>query len=453
VDEIIKLVRTYRFTDAIDERIRLAEEIFRLIEPDLRLFVHSGISRNVAEDASQETLAAAAKSLKKFEGDTPNEAPSPPRESLAYSDVVKEIYLGIMERPVDESGFNSHLHALKSGGALSNLIRGMINSDEFQTRHPIATGRGFLPDLTKLYPDKYVRKEKGFSLFRASSDEDFFLLESLIAKHRFYETNDVYSHKINLDKRITAAIVQGLGGRSCVEMGCFSGHVLSLLADQDIDVCGIDVSHLAFVLAYKNIRDKLRYGDLLDLKFDRTYDVFLGMDILEHLNPLKLGSYIDRIAQLVDDDGFIYINSPMFGEDDVFGKVADTYVPEWEQEGNNVFWRHIHCDEKGWPVHGHLVLASPVWWENIFRKHGFVRDRDIEREIHSILKHYFDELAPARRTLFVLKRPNSKCNVESIKAGLNAALSPLVPAHDCYNSVTKTPEYNNNEPVGVAGAA
>lgn len=73
VDEIIKLVRTYRFADAIDERIRLAEEIFRLIEPDLRLFVFSSVSHDVAEDALQETLAAVAKSLKKFEGNTPKE--------------------------------------------------------------------------------------------------------------------------------------------------------------------------------------------------------------------------------------------------------------------------------------------------------------------------------------------------------------------------------------------
>ena len=73
MDEIIKLVRTYRFADAIDERIRLAEEIFRLIEPDLRLFVFSSVSHHVAEDALQETLAAVAKSLKKFEGDSPKE--------------------------------------------------------------------------------------------------------------------------------------------------------------------------------------------------------------------------------------------------------------------------------------------------------------------------------------------------------------------------------------------
>src|SRR5579863_3619130 len=152
------------------------------------------------------------------------------RQFLPCSDVIKEIYQGILERPADQGGFKAYLQALQGGVSLATLIQRMIASDEFQIRHPIITGRTSLPDLTENYPQKYVRKEKDFSLFKASSDEDFDLLESLIAKHRFYDSNDVYPPKIDLDKRVTAAIIFGLGARSCVEMGCFTGSVLSLLA-------------------------------------------------------------------------------------------------------------------------------------------------------------------------------------------------------------------------------
>jgi hypothetical protein len=41
MEQVIKLVRTYRLTAGLAERLRLAEEIFRLIEPDLRFFVFS----------------------------------------------------------------------------------------------------------------------------------------------------------------------------------------------------------------------------------------------------------------------------------------------------------------------------------------------------------------------------------------------------------------------------
>jgi len=71
--DLLKLVRTYRLSAGLSERLRLAEEIFRLIEPDLRLFVFASVSQQTAEDVFQEVLKAVATSLKKFHGDTPKE--------------------------------------------------------------------------------------------------------------------------------------------------------------------------------------------------------------------------------------------------------------------------------------------------------------------------------------------------------------------------------------------
>jgi RNA polymerase sigma factor (sigma-70 family) len=70
MDDLIKLVRTYRLTAGLAERIRLAEAIFRLIGPDLHLFVFSRVPHQVAEDIFQEVLKAVAIGLKKFQGDT-----------------------------------------------------------------------------------------------------------------------------------------------------------------------------------------------------------------------------------------------------------------------------------------------------------------------------------------------------------------------------------------------
>jgi RNA polymerase sigma factor (sigma-70 family) len=73
MDDLIKLVRTYRLTAGLAERVRLAEEIFRRIEPDLRVFVFSSVSHDAAKDALQEVLKAVATSLKQFKGDTVKE--------------------------------------------------------------------------------------------------------------------------------------------------------------------------------------------------------------------------------------------------------------------------------------------------------------------------------------------------------------------------------------------
>ena len=68
MDELIKLVKTYRLTPALDQRLRLAEQVFRVIEPDLRFFVFGSLSLSTAEDVLQEVLKAVATSLDKFDG-------------------------------------------------------------------------------------------------------------------------------------------------------------------------------------------------------------------------------------------------------------------------------------------------------------------------------------------------------------------------------------------------
>ena len=68
MDELIKLVKTYRLTAGLAERLTLAEEIFRLIEPDLRFFVYGAIRPPAAEDVLQETVKAIVTGMEKFEG-------------------------------------------------------------------------------------------------------------------------------------------------------------------------------------------------------------------------------------------------------------------------------------------------------------------------------------------------------------------------------------------------
>jgi len=70
MDHLIQLVRTYRLTASLDQRLRLAEEIFRLIEPDLRFFVFSSVAHHAAQDVFQEVLKAVATGMGKFQGDT-----------------------------------------------------------------------------------------------------------------------------------------------------------------------------------------------------------------------------------------------------------------------------------------------------------------------------------------------------------------------------------------------
>lgn len=73
MEQLIKLVKTYRLIAGLAERLRLAEEIFRTVEPNLRLFVFNQVRPQTAEDVLQEVLKAITTSLKKFQGGTDKE--------------------------------------------------------------------------------------------------------------------------------------------------------------------------------------------------------------------------------------------------------------------------------------------------------------------------------------------------------------------------------------------
>jgi len=209
------------------------------------------------------------------------------RDSYSQSAAINATYLGLLGRPADPSGKRHYLGEIANGASLADIVRSVGMSDEFRRRHNLQQIiPPELPDLTRLHPEKYRRLETGRTVFHARQDEDFGLLESYITKFRYYDSFGVWSPTIDTDKRITARIVQALGAKSCIELGCFTGPVLSVLDEAGVDVCGVDVSHLAFVLAYPNVRSKMRFGALTELKFERTFDVFLAMDILEHVNPL-----------------------------------------------------------------------------------------------------------------------------------------------------------------------
>jgi SAM-dependent methyltransferase len=340
--------------------------------------------------------------------------------------VATALYHGILDRDPDLAGFTLNVDHLRSGRSLDRVVRTFIASPEFRSRFtqtlaPPASMPNLRAPNSESYETQLVRGTP-MTVYVARTDADIASMESLIDRHRFYDQFGVWSSVIDNDKKITAAIVRGLGARSCFELGCFTGSVMSLLAEADITVRGAEVSHLAFTFAHPNIRDAIMFGDLLTLDIDRRFDVVLCMDVLEHVSPLRLDQYIEKILLIVDDDGYVYLNAPMWGRDHIFGVFEEPYLDEWLAVGDGSYWRHWPCDEKGWPIHGHLVWASAGWWERKFRDHGLVRDTEIEQAIHQNLVTFFAE-AIGRRCLFVLRRANNRRSSAQSAAAVHTALA------------------------------
>jgi len=71
--DIIKAVKTYRLTPALDQRLRLAEEIFHEIKSPLHGFIVGRLKLPSADDVFQEAVKAVTKDLTQFKGDSDKE--------------------------------------------------------------------------------------------------------------------------------------------------------------------------------------------------------------------------------------------------------------------------------------------------------------------------------------------------------------------------------------------
>ncbi len=71
--DLVKRVKTYRLTPALDQRLRLAEEIYHEVKSPLHDFIFVRLKHPAAQDAFQETLKAVTESLAKFRGDSDGE--------------------------------------------------------------------------------------------------------------------------------------------------------------------------------------------------------------------------------------------------------------------------------------------------------------------------------------------------------------------------------------------
>jgi SAM-dependent methyltransferase len=251
----------------------------------------------------------------------------------------------------------------------------------------------------------------------------------MIIQYGYYDRPGVWSLAVDPDKKVIAETVGHFKPQRVLELGCSTGAVLKLLLDEKIDAYGVEISHMALALAYVETRHRIFYGDLLQLDLGMDFDFILGMDVFEHLNPNKIGSYLRRCHALLQDDGFLLTNIPVFGNDPIFGEVFPIYLNSWiEDAAKSGLFSTIHVSASGWPLNGHLIWAMTSWWQTHFENAGFTRAVDIEPILHDIYDPFFASSAPARRSFFVWqKQPAGKIRATATRDRLAKIRAEAIP--------------------------
>ena len=333
-------------------------------------------------------------------------------QNLAF---LKETYQRLFGRPIDEEGLKRYGSFLQQGKRREEILFELISSDEWVSK--ILQENIGLKNISPLKPSQYITElnlltSEPLLTFKILGPQDFDWLETMIRQNAYYERPGIWSYGLDLDKQRIAEIVAEFSPQKVLEIGCSSGAILKALYDRGVEGEGVEISAMAIQRAFPEIKDKIHEGDLLEIHLSSGYDLVLGLDIFEHLNPNKMHHYIQSLAELLKEGGYCFCNIPVFGQDSVFGTIFPLYLKDWKEPGPpGRLFQTLHVDEYGYPLHGHLIWADSHWWTDQFKQGGLVREIEIEKALHQKYDPYFDQNAPARKTFYVFSKqadPNRK---------------------------------------------
>jgi hypothetical protein len=321
---------------------------------------------------------------------------------------IEAAYLEILGRPADQDGLDHYRRLLREGLGRTAVLLSLMRSEEF-TQRRTNTVRP-IPDLRTLRPGQYretIDRTNGNSVvvFDVRSGTDFDWLERQILEHCYYEQPGVWNLGVDVDKRVVAEIIATFQPARALELGCAAGAVLDCLHDQGVHAEGVEISSTAIARAAPRIRSRIHQGDVLSLDLPLKYDMVFGLDVFEHLNPNRIEHYLQRLSAIADEGGWFFCNIPAFGRDAVFGTVFPLYVDGWEEDAaSGRPFSAIHVDDRGYPIHGHLIWADAVWWVARFESVGLLRELAVEQVLHRKYDHYMERRSPARRAYFVFSK-------------------------------------------------
>lgn len=113
--------------------------------------------------------------------------------------------------------------------------------------------------------------------------------ESLIAK--------LFQNAINIYRALWIKLF--INPKTCLDIGCGTGRLVSYLRRLGIEAHGIEISHYALEAAEKEVKPFLQYGDIIKIPYpDNRFDLVVTYDVLEHLERSKLKKAIEESVRV-----------------------------------------------------------------------------------------------------------------------------------------------------------
>ncbi len=176
-----------------------------------------------------------------------------------------------------------------------------------------------------------------------------------------------------------------------LDVGCAKGFQVGALRSLGIEAWGIDISEYAVRAAPPEVSPWLRVESCTGMGFPaESFDLLLALETMEHIPPDDIHMTIRELYRV--GSKWLWASIPCMGENrygadgHVEGKINEDHLDLYRR---NVIDRaplkHLILDINGYPLHGHVTIASFDWWTAAFNEGGFIRRGDLERVINERL--------------------------------------------------------------------
>ncbi len=161
--------------------------------------------------------------------------------------------------------------------------------------------------------------------------------------------SSVYAEFVDILEKQLKTRNQTLIHKKVLDVGCFTGDFLKLIAQKKAEVYGVELQKQAVEIASKKFPGRIYQADVTTFKFpQKKYDIITLLGLIEHVpNPLSL---IKRSHQLLNKNGILMIQTP--NSSSFLAKIMKKYWPPYT------------------PIE-HIHLFSREGLEKALKKEGF----------------------------------------------------------------------------------
>jgi len=164
-------------------------------------------------------------------------------------------------------------------------------------------------------------------------------------RYQFYPYTEEY--QLPGDREFAKSVKVNLNTTSVMVLGCARGYMVRAFREINVDAVGVDISKWVIENCDPTVVDYVYNGDVCDLSLwdDKSFDLVLAIDVLEHIRVPDLYTAIDECTRV---GKLVFLGCPIAKNDDN----PDQSDPN--EEGS------------------HVSIYSLKWWVNQFYARGFV---------------------------------------------------------------------------------